>query len=119
MVHIKQPEGSSLCGQACIAMISNVSLDRAIEVVGHKSATRTKELVSALKTLGINCDSRLRICKRNMPILPKRCIIAMRNKSYKRGHWVVMWDGVMFDPEHDAVGRSGGWKVTSYLEVYS
>lgn len=118
MVHIKQPPGSALCGQAVLAMAGQVSLDRAIEVIGHDGATTTKEIVGGLRTLGIGCANRLKVCKRNMPVFPKRCVVAMRNKQETRWHWVLMWDGQLYDPG-SGQGSDNGWKMTSYLEIYS
>ena len=122
MLRIQQPEGSSLCGQSCVAMAAGVSLDRAIEAVGHGSlrGTYTREVVAALRSLGVSCADRMRLVKRNLPVLPKRGIVAINQPGIISGrfHWMLTWDGEMLDP----AGRwpdYEGWRITSFLEIFS
>lgn len=116
MNRIQQPEGSSLCGQACVAMAAGVSLDRAIEVIGHSHGTYTRDVIAGLRSLGIGCGDRLHRVSRKLPVLPQRCIVAMHSPRRRLEHWMLSWDGEMFDPE----GRwpdLPGWTITSYLEI--
>ncbi len=119
---ITQPEGSSLCGQCCVAMAAGVSLTKAIEAVGHsrKRGTHTWEIIPALRKLGINCADRCRRVSRKRPLPPKRGVVVIhRPKGDKPAlwHWMLVWDGEMFDPS----GRWPdyvGWRITSYLEIF-
>lgn len=119
-----QPQGSSLCGQTCVAMAAGVSLESAIEAVGHarRRGTYTSELVGGLRALGVECASRLRLVSRLRPLLPKRAIVSMvvikqSPREARRGHWMLAWDGVIYDPEGMWPGGYTGWKLTSYLEI--
>lgn len=118
-----QPEGSALCGQACVAMAAGVSLDRAIEAVGHGSprGTCTSEVVRALRALGVPCADRLRRVGRVKPVLPKRGVLAIHrpagNKRSVHWHWMLTWDGEIYDPGGRWPEGYDGWRITSYLEI--
>lgn len=116
---IRQPEGSSLCGQCCVAMAAGVSLDRACQAVGHRNATTTKNIILALAQLGIPCASRMKRVSRNRPTLPARCLVAIHGPAYKprRWHWLLQWDGKMLDPGGCWPDYYKDWKITSYLEI--
>jgi hypothetical protein len=118
MKHVRQPEGSSLCGQACIAMAADVSLDRAVEAVGHSKprGTYTSEVIAALRLLGVGCADRLRRVSRQKPVLPARAMLHINNDG-GRSHWMLTWDGVIYDPE-DRWPDYTGWRITSYLEIH-
>lgn len=116
MNRIQQPEGSSLCGQACVAMAAGVSLDRSIEIIGHSHGTWTRDVIRGLRALGVGCADRLHRVSRKMPVLPRRCLVAVQSPRRKLEHWMLSWDGVMLDP----AGRwpaLQGWTITSYLEI--
>lgn len=123
---VEQPEGSSLCGQACIAMVTGSSLERAVFVVGHKNGTYTSDLIKAIRVLGCDCADRLRRISKQRPVLPKRCIVSIvkwvgegPTRRQRKGHWILSWDGVIYDPggvwpeSYD----KNGWTITSYLEI--
>ena len=50
--YIKQPTGY-LCGQACVAMLANVSVDEVIKLMNNDKGTSKKEIADALKHYGI------------------------------------------------------------------
>ena len=50
--HIRQPEGSNLCGQACVAMLAGVTLAEAIRATGTRGRTSTRHVTHALRALG-------------------------------------------------------------------
>lgn len=118
MTHIHQPEDSSLCGQCCVAMAAGVTLDRACQVIGHRRGTVTREIVRSLRELGIQCADRCHPMKRNIPVLPQRGLVVLHAPRGNRWHWMLTWDGKMYDP----AGRWPSldeWKITSYLEIRS
>jgi hypothetical protein len=123
---IRQPEGGSCCGQACVAMAAGVTLATAISAVGHdrRRGTHTWELVAAFALLGVACAPRLRRTKHvaGMPVLPPRAIVAIRRDgaSKKRWHWLLTWDGVIMDPAGLWPGFYGSdWRMTSHLQIHS
>lgn len=120
---ILQPEGSALCGQACVAMAAGVSLERAIDAVGHEGGTGTKEVVEALRDLGVCCADRLRRISRRRPSWPKRGLIAIGRPATEHGHkerqhWMLVWDGVIYDPGGSWPNGYKDWRMSSYLEIF-
>jgi hypothetical protein len=117
------PEGSNCCGQACIAMAAGVSLDRAFEATGKRGGTHTKHVVAALHVLGVKTDARARRMSKTKPVLPQRCLVSICTKKvkgeYKLGHWMLHWDGKMYDPRGTWPEGYDGWTITSYVEIYS
>jgi len=113
---IIQPKGSSLCGQAVVAMAAGISLEESIRIFGHRHATRTKEVARVLNTLGIQCPSRRLKPLTDRDPRPTRAIIKeIYGPTRKRkSHWVLLWDGKVYDPDpHDAPGA----KYSSYLGI--
>lgn len=121
---ILQPDGSSLCGQCCVAMAAGVSLKRAIEAVGHERGTYTCDVVRALWALGVQCDDRCTRISRKRPNLPKRGLVAIHRpkedgKRRERFHWMLTWDGRMYDPGGAWPDGFAGWRITSYLTIHT
>lgn len=119
-----QPPDSSLCGQTCVAMAAGVSLAEAIKAVGHDKTrgTTTAEVVRGLRALGLSCANRAKPVGRVRQVLPTRGLVAIHRpegtKKPTRWHWLLTWDGRMYDP----AGRwphYEGWRITSALEIYS
>jgi hypothetical protein len=124
--HIKQPKNSGLCGQACVAMALNITLDEACKLVGHskRKGTKTKDLIRAINESPYSIktpDKRLRRIKKNGWI-SKRAIV-----KEKIGAFVLIWHWVykdgcnIYDPSSDgAVGflqYNGHENFTSFLEI--
>jgi len=95
--HVQQPPGSSLCGQACVAMILGIRLEHATSLVGHARSTKPYELADALRKREIKCgDRRIRYTGGT---LPKRAFLAISAwNSRRRYHWVLLYDGLVYDP---------------------
>jgi len=73
---VRQPEGSSLCGQACVATIAGVSLEESIRAFdGTRGGTRTKQVINALRKFGIACgDKLLRITKKRIEVKHRKSV---------------------------------------------
>ena len=82
--YIKQPT-EYLCGQACVAMLANVSVDEVIEVMQNDKGTGKKELAAALGHFGIPCSKTMTKADNNTK-LPDTCILKVLLPKY--GHWV-------------------------------
>jgi hypothetical protein len=117
---VRQPDGSSYCGQACVAMIAGVSLEDALAACKphpRGGGTVTPEVVAALRKFGVRCaDRRCRRVSREKPVLPQRALLSIMRPKRNRWHWMVTWDGVIYDPA-DRWPEYEGWRTTSYLEI--
>lgn len=113
---IHQPPSSHLCGQACLAMILHLGLSEAVEEVGHKHSTKTKDLVKVLDRYGIVNSGRLKVCRRDR--MRPKCRIAKLRRRNKYGgwHWVVCWKGNFYDPSPTPVNPML-WTETSHLSL--
>lgn len=93
---ILQPKGSSLCGQCCVAMLMDISLEEAIKLVGHNGITSDRDLLTVLETkypgiadrkfFGSKLENSICLCKHKNP-----------NNSNME-HWTIYNSGVIMDP---------------------
>ena len=123
MHHVAQ--GKNQCGQACVAMITDMTLYISVLEIGKTGLTRTKDIAHGLRKHGWNCDDRLTRRSKKNPV-PSRAIVKVKWPGTTRSHWVVVWDCVWHDPEKvdgepmpnfDAVDNYGG-HVTSFLRIW-
>jgi hypothetical protein len=122
MNHIRQPEGSSLCGHAVLAMVLDLSLDKACDRMGHSRSTRTRELVKALGPAALG--SRLTRLSRRHP-MPHTCVLKVCWKGTHKSHFVLKTGSDIHDPLLTGPVTLEGWsqvlkksgRVTSFLPV--
>lgn len=117
MIFMLQPKNSCLCGQTCVAMIAEISLEESIFVFGKRSGTTTKNVINALRKLGISCGDRLLFAKKHEK--PDVCMCVLHYKDCKSTHWTI-WDGDYYlDPAYGVLEKYGeGFRITSYLPIY-
>lgn len=122
MKHVRQPRGSSLCGQACVAMVLGCSLDEACAIVERPSGTRTLDLVRALSGRGLEVGVRLRPW-RGGP-LPPLAMLKVKFQGKARFHWVLARNGVVLDPMrrrprpfHPSLWKRRRGRVTAFLSI--
>jgi hypothetical protein len=122
MRHIKQPKESSLCGQACVAMILGCDLRVAQKLVGRNGATRTSHLVRALRLASVEVADKLKPWCGGA--LPFTAILRIKFRKRVLGHWVLKHGDQIFDPmkEGARLMRPGLWRrrrgwIASYLEL--
>lgn len=120
MRHYFQPEGSSTCGQHCVAMVADITPEESIKLFGSIGGTRTKQLHEVFKKLNIKTEEKLSRIKKDTE-LPNLCILKIVY-SKTHSHWVVYNNGIVYCPgrgiydyyEHEYLELG---KVTSYLEI--
>ena len=125
--HVQQPEGNSLCGQSCVAILCNIDLESAISAVGTKGATRHKQLANVFDQYGWTAENKLTRFTKNTKI-PKTCLIKVHWATKGRTHWVLKHNFWLHDPllpkpvfwsekylkPNRAVSQD---RMTSYLEL--
>jgi len=121
----RQPPGSSLCGQTCVAMIAGVPLEESISRFNSKGGTRTKQVKQVLESFGFNATNRLKRVTKGT-IIPSLAIGKMRWSNSNHSHWVVIYDGKIYDPDPITTPPirkvrkqefAGSPRITSYLEI--
>ena len=97
---------SSTCGQACVAMLKQISLDAAVELVGHKTCTSDEEILTALGLSGPFTEGK-----------PSNKIVALqkhRDPNGDKEHWTVSCYGKLFDPAQIGANL---WPVFKFIKV--
>ena len=104
------------CGQAVLAMILGVSMDRIVEMLGgNDRETTLKEMKKVLTENGfVFSPQRTEIkCREELPPL---CILSL--ETPRCWHWSLYCDGVFYDPEHGVMddfpesARRYCWEIT-------
>ena len=115
---IMQPDGSELCGQCCVAMAADVSLESVVAFAGDKGLT-TEDVIEALRFFDLRCADKLRAVRTALPHRVTRAILHTRQR-YKRatGHWTLLWNGGVYDPGGPHTLIHYPTNLVSYLEIY-
>lgn len=113
---VKQPVGSSQCGQACVATVCGITLEESLMIFRRKGQTRTKHIVAALRQMGIKCGDKL---TRGFP--KEGAAILKFTHPSGRSHWVVWYKNKYYDPIAGVSQKIPRWllrsRVTSYLKL--
>ncbi len=112
---MKQPSGSKLCGQVCLALILGISLDESIKLVGHRHGTSTKELTKHFD----HGDTRRWLSKDEVP---DYALCISRPGSIKRNgnwHWVLLKNLTVLDPSFGEWEPFNKWCRSSDLTISS
>lgn len=113
--YIEQPT-AYLCGQACVAMLADVSVDEVIEVMQNDKGTGKKEIERALNHYGIR-QAKTMTKADNNSVFPKVCILKVLLPKY--GHWILYYDGKYYDPEFGLTDKLyEKARIQSYLEIF-
>lgn len=113
--YIKQPTGY-LCGQSCVAMLANVSVDEVIILMNNDKGTSKKEIADALTYYGIE-HAKTMTKADNTTTLPDICILKLLLPGY--GHWALYYKGIYYDPEFGVLECCYyKAKIQYYLEIY-
>jgi hypothetical protein len=121
-----QPKGSSLCGQTCVAMACGSNCYTVAHAMGTLGGTCGTDIIRGLRKFGVATGDRMvrfgkthriyRVSEQHMCMLMpvRRCIAKVRSEGERRSHWVLFWDGRIFDPYPVRVP----WQyVSGYVEI--
>ena len=132
MKPIKQPAGTKSCGQACVAMLLNISLSEALNLFGFKGPTYGIQLRKVLNENGIKTSNRTITVRKNTFFLPDVAILKITYKGKHLGHWVLKYYNKIYCPNYGVYKSSNVlkeierdlklWKcdrITSYVKITS
>jgi len=95
-VHIFEPTPLQ-CGQAVLAMLTDMSVSEIIDMVGTEKETTLKQMFFVLSNCNIKfSNQRKEVFNKNE--LPKVCLLSL--ETPKCWHWSLYFDGVFYDPEY-------------------
>lgn len=127
--HLYQPRDKGVCGQACVAMLTSSSIDEVCEGIGNWGATKTWELVLAIRA---GSKYRLRV---HQPVhvegdqdpaefyLPEELKVEVptalcflrteveRGGIFTKSHAVVRHRGVYYDPWYGQLTEEDAGRV--------
>lgn len=112
-VHLRQPEGSSLCGQTVVAMILGITLEEAIALVGKRGATSRADLERALGERGWKLWGPI---PGPPPTNGSGLYLCVVRWPRKGAHWLLLDGGRWLDPEGSYRWPPGS-RITSHHEV--
>ncbi len=113
--YIKQPT-EYLCGQACVAMLADVTVEEVVSVMKNEKGTGKKDIEKALNYYGIS-QAKTMTKADNTSVLPKVCILKVLLPKY--GHWILYYDGKYYDPEFGVMEElNQKARIQSYLEIF-
>jgi hypothetical protein len=117
---ILQPEGSSICGQCCVAMITGLPLKSVIATFCREDLGTGPRIVRwVLKYYHYKPNKRLLRFKKQSQ-LPALCMLKLTYRFQKIGHWVVYDTGDIYCPVHgiccyEDYEELAGGTLTHYL----
>ena len=103
------------CGQAVLAMLSGLSVDDIIALVGTDRETKLIHMKEALTALNIGFKNERREFK-STDELPRVAILSL--ETPRCWHWSLVFEGVFYDPEHGVLkelpecNRRYFWEIT-------
>jgi len=105
---ITQPK-SGLCGQACIAMLSGVSLNEIINLMGSQCSL--SKVIETLDYFGIAHSNKMVYNLKQDSKFPKCCIINTK------GHLMIFYDGKYYNPSMGVMEELDSSEITGFLEI--
>ena len=102
------------CGQAVLAMISGLTVDRVAAELENERETDLREMKGFLRRHGFRISDE-RIPVRDRKELPPLCLLSL--ETPRCWHWSLYCEGLFYDPEHGILedfpesNRRYFWKI--------
>ena len=112
--YIEQPTMCT-CGQTCLAMLADVSVDEIYKVMGNDSTTSYENLTYTFDYYGF----RHRLRKDSPKILPDICLLKVQFPEY--WHGILFFKKQFYDPKFgimDIYPSNGRIDFKEFIEVY-
>lgn len=94
--YIKEPTDLQ-CGQAVLAMLTDLSVETIIEQCGTDRETTLAQMKNVLKNNGVSFSNERKLAD-NKSDLPKIAILSL--ETPRCWHWSLYFNGTFYDPEH-------------------
>lgn len=103
-------------------MAADIDIETAIAMFGHKRSTVTRSLIRVLKKLGFQIKPRLTRITPTRPAAPRSiCKMRFRRRDNKgwidNWHWVLIWDGKLYDPLGPDHVHPPGAQISSFIDL--
>lgn len=120
LVLIQQPVGSTLCGQACLAMILKVPLEKVVKDL-KESMLKPQTMINYLHSHRFHCFWALKRVYKNWTnnIIERACAIVKMKESHARTYrWVIYNQNKIYDPGSSGLLEEFPGAPTSFLMVW-
>ena len=113
--YIREPTDLQ-CGQAVLAMLAKLSVQKVAEELNNYRETTLKEMKDFLSAHGLRMSDN-RIQAESKAELPPVCVLSL--ETPRCWHWSLYFNGVFYDPEHGVMedfpvcSRKYYWEVKS------
>lgn len=112
---ITQP-WDGLCGQTCIAMLADITLQEANNIMHCREwQANMGKIIQTLDYLGINHSKEIIYTQGKKVTLPK-CAIIME-KMGRFSHYLICYDGIYYDPTDGILDEFDLANMKGYLEI--
>lgn len=114
IVYIHEPTDLQ-CGQAVLAMVTSVPVEKVADELGNHRETTLKEMKDFFRSHGF-CISDERIQVTDKSQLPELCLLSL--ETPRCWHWSLYCSGTFYDPEHGVMNdfpqsaRKYYWKIS-------
>lgn len=111
---VKQPmTANHLCGHCCLATALGITLDEAIEKIGHRKGTKTKEITKHFSAT----QKVYREVKDGHPL----SLAVARERGVKKGnwHWVLSMSTIIYDPNYGCWLKKEAWEIQTEMRITS
>lgn len=113
-IYIKEPT-SLQCGQAVLAMLTDLSVDEIITQCGTDKETTLLQMKTVLKENGISFKNE-RCLAQNKEELPPIALLSL--ETPRCWHWSLYFYGTFYDPEHGILNDFPKCNRKYYWEIY-
>ena len=116
-IHLVKQPWDGLCGQACVAMLANVSLQKACEIMKCREwQGNMGKVIQTLDYLKIPHADKLIYTGGSSVELPKLAIIL--EKMGRFAHYLIHFDGKYFDMNEGVLEHLNHENILGYLEIH-
>ncbi len=111
--HIFEPNPLA-CGQAVLAMLTDLSAEEVIAQVGTDRETTLSDMEKFLSRHGIPLQRQKQVAN-TAADLPDVCLLSL--ETPKCWHWALYFEGVFFDPEYGILQDFPECKRKYYFKI--
>ena len=118
IVYAHEPDDLQ-CGQAVLAMLTGLSVQKVAEELNNDRETNLKEMKSFLRAHGLRISDERKQAERRTE-LPPVCLLSL--ETPRCWHWSLYCEEIFYDPEHGVMddfpvcARKYYWEINNLIE---
>lgn len=97
-------------------MLLGISVEESVRLFGHDHASSNRELAMVLDSRGMLAAAAGHLVRAKKKEPPEHAILHVRwGRAGK--HWVILWDGLIYDPSLEVPLEMEAWKLVSRCRI--